>query len=201
MQHSSSALRPRRFEVIRDPTGGQKEQRDQCAALGFGKVLTTRRWRCPPGAAPSIIRSEEPSRFVERHDQIDLAVWMGVLITAKHGLDVVRALHAVHVDGCDAEVECFGARLAELAAPITWAVDLNVCGPALLYARRNETCEFIVQLAPGPIGAVEPLLKFRSGRPVLDLLEKGNAAGDQCFALTHDGDLQSRMFRITVTPL
>src|SRR5262245_55577324 len=199
MQNSASTLRSRRCDVVRDPTGRKEEQRDQCATLRLRIVMAPRCWRCPPATAPAIESGEQSSR-IERHHQIELAVRMEVIVTAKDYLGVVSAFHAVHINGCDTEVGCLGTRLQDPAAPIPRAVEFDICRPAFCYAGRYETCEFIVQIGTGPIGVVEPLLDFSPGCQVLDFLKEWDAAGDQCFAFIHGGDLLLKTLGTTVAP-
>src|SRR5215469_7453760 len=135
MQDFLSTLRLRRFDLIRDPASRKEEQSDQCPALSLRIVMATRCRRCPPLTAPSI-ESGEKRRPIEWHYQVDLAVRVEVVVASKDEVGVFPIGPAVHVDGCDTEVGCFGTRLQDPTAPIPRTVEFDICCPTFLNASR-----------------------------------------------------------------
>ena len=132
--------------------------------------MAARSRRRPTGAAPSVGTSQNGT-LIQGNHHVQLAI----------GVKMVAApivLLAVHKGGRDAEIERFRTRFVDLAAAISPSVDLDIGCPTLRDPDLDPAGEVLIQGAPRPAGAVEPLLDLGPWCHVLDLIEHHNTSAD-----------------------
>src|SRR3546814_4943835 len=88
-------------------------------------------------------------------------------------------LAAVHVHCGDAELESFGRRFEDPAAPVTQAANFQILGPVFICARRDQARQITIELALFAVLLIEPRLHFRTSRHVFYLAQEHDPALDQ----------------------
>src|SRR5204862_5871895 len=107
--------------------------------------------------------------WVDRHDHIQFAIGVRVVLPAEPGL-------AVHIHSRDAEILGFLGWHGNAAAAVVWSVDLDIGGPALLDTGLDELGQVLVERRPRSVRRVEPLLEFSACGARPDRLQKRNTA-------------------------
>src|SRR3546814_6233651 len=79
----------------------------------------------------------------------------------------------------DAELESFGRRFEDPAAPVTQAANFQILGPVFICARRDQARQITIELALFAVLLIEPRLHFRTRRHVFYLAQEPDTDLDQ----------------------
>jgi hypothetical protein len=116
--------------------------------------------RCPAGPLPAA-HAHQLCRWSQLNNTINLAVGMAVVLPAINFV-------TLHVDSGNAEIAIRIYRKGNLATAIFRAVNLISGHPTFVVCNTlpNQAAEILIVRVPGPILAIQPLLKIPAWSPV-----------------------------------
>lgn len=148
-------LRQTRLDLIRDPPGGQEEQRHQRSSMNLRIMVRPRPW-ARPSSALEPLHSLDLGALIDRDDAVDLTIGMQVVLAAQ-----VLLAFALHVHGRDAEVPRLLAGRDDTRTAVFGTRDFVTGHPALVVcdALADQTGEVVEDWVAWAVFGVQALFE------------------------------------------